>query len=130
MASKSAYRLSAADWTFRGSVALAFVMFGMEKLTGTSWVKLFADIGLGQWFRYFTGAVQVTGAALLLIPRTARVGAGFLACTMLGAMFVHVFVLGTGMFAIIPAILLSFAVAAGWKGRGEPEQSGDFLSLR
>ena len=128
--SQSQYKLSAADWTTRAAIALAFASFGVEKLFGSNWVPLFAQIGLGQWFRYFTGAVQLTGSALLLIPRTARVGAALIGCTMLGAMFVHMFVLHAGANAIIPAALLGLVIAAGWKGRGEPEYAQGHLNLR
>ena len=41
----------------RGAVALVFFLIGMEKLTGVIRVKLFEEIGLGQWFRYFAGIV-------------------------------------------------------------------------
>jgi putative oxidoreductase len=103
----------------------------MEKLTGTTWVKVFEEIGFGQWFRYFTGIVQITGSALLLIPWTARLGAALIGCTMLGAMILHLFVLSTGAFAaVVPAILLVLVVAVGWKGRGGQEDTRTVLTLR
>src|SRR5258708_31058097 len=106
-------KLSATDWLLRGAVALVFFLIGMEKLTGTTWVKLFEEIGFGQWFRYFTGIVQITGSVLLLIPWTARLGAALIGCTMLGAMILHVFVLSTRPFvALGPALLLCFLVLA------------------
>jgi uncharacterized membrane protein YphA (DoxX/SURF4 family) len=124
-------KLSASDWLLRGAVALVFFLIGMEKLTGTTWVKLFEEIGFGQWFRYFTGIVQITGSALLLIPWTARLGAALIGCTMLGAMILHVFVLSTGAFAaVVPAILLVVVVAAGWKGRGGQADTRTVLNLR
>ncbi|MGB2715413.1 MAG: DoxX family protein [Vicinamibacterales bacterium] len=113
-------RLSATDWALRAGVALFFCVFAAEKLVGSNWNELFAAIGLGQWFRYFTGAVQLAGALLLLVPRTARIGGALIASTMLGAMVMHVAVLETGVGgAIIPAALLPLVVAAAWKGRGE-----------
>ena len=122
-------QLTAVDWVVRICVALVFLLFGMEKLAGSGWVKLFADIGFGQWFRYFTGIVQVTGATLYAIPRTARAGMAILACTMLGAIGVHLFVLPTGLAGtLIPAILLG-VVVFGWK-RGEFHQTDDFLRIR
>ena len=30
-------------------------------------VEMFDKIGLGQWFRYLTGGLEVTGAILLLV---------------------------------------------------------------
>jgi uncharacterized membrane protein len=32
-------------------------------------VQEFAQIGFGQWFRFFTGILEVAGAVGLLIPR-------------------------------------------------------------
>ena len=93
----------------RVGVALAFVLFGVEKLysdPGSPWFVLFDRIGVGQWFRYFTGALQLTGAALLIVPRTTTVGAAVLACTMIGAVFVNCFVLHSVATAIVPAVLL------------------------
>jgi putative oxidoreductase len=123
------HKLSAPDWALRISVALVFVLFGMEKLVGDSWVTLFADVGVGQWFRYFTGVVQVTGAALYAIPRTARTGMALLACTMIGAVGVHLFVLHTGVSAaLIPAVLLG-VVVGGWR-RGQSDPSHEFITIR
>jgi putative oxidoreductase len=122
------YQLSATDWALRAGVALVFSIFALEKLFGSSWVSLFAAIGLGQWFRYFTGAVQLAGSALLLIPRTARLGAGLIASTMVGAMVFHLTVLDTGVGgAIIPAVLLPLIIAAGWKGRGQPAETAGLV---
>ena len=82
-------------------------------MPSSSWVSLFGAIGLGQWFRYFTGILQLAGGVLLLVPYTARLGAALIASTMVGAMIFHVFVLDTGIGgAIIPAALLPLIVAA------------------
>jgi putative oxidoreductase len=32
-------------------------------------LQLYQSIGTGQWFRYFSGAIEVAAAILLLIPR-------------------------------------------------------------
>jgi uncharacterized membrane protein YphA (DoxX/SURF4 family) len=106
-----------ADWVLRTGAGFLFVLLGAEKLSAESqWVKLFAELGLGQWFRYFTGALQVAGGILLVIPRTSVIGASALASTMLGAIVVHVFVLGDALASVYPAIYLGLIVAAGWKG--------------
>ena len=122
----SAYRLSAIDWSLRVGVALVFAVFAAEKLVGSTWITLFDAIGLGQWFRYFTGAVQLAGGLLLLAPQTARIGGVLIGSSMVGAMFFHIVVLDTGVGgAIIPAALLPLVIAAAWKGRGEiVEESG------
>jgi hypothetical protein len=59
------------DWVVRGGVVVFFVVFGMEKFSsdaGSQWVTLFAQIGAGVWFRYFTVVLEVLGGLLVLIP--------------------------------------------------------------
>ena len=65
--------------------------------------QLFDKIGLGQWFRYLTGGLEVTGAILLLIPTTEVLGGVLLVMTMVGAIATHLFVLGGSP---VPAIVL------------------------
>jgi putative oxidoreductase len=71
------HRSALTDWILRGSIGVVFVLFGAEKFpagTDSMWVKLFQQIGIGQWFRYFTGVVEVLGGVLALIPWTAMAG--------------------------------------------------------
>jgi uncharacterized membrane protein YphA (DoxX/SURF4 family) len=73
-------------WILRVAVAVVFLSVGWSKFeTNSMWVRLFEQIGFGQWFRYFTGSVQMAGAALVLVPRTFVMGIALLACTMAGA---------------------------------------------
>jgi hypothetical protein len=53
----------------------------------------FGAIGLGQGFRYFTGAVEVVGALALLWPKTSFWGAAILTCVSIGAFITQAFVL-------------------------------------
>ena len=58
------------DWILRGAIAVMFVLFGAEKFpsqAGAPWVVMFQQIGAGDWFRYFTGVVEVLGGILVLI---------------------------------------------------------------
>ena len=83
-------------WTLSGLVALAFVFVGGGKLAGTAaMVELFDKVGLGQWFRYLTGFLEVTGGIGLLIPRYAFYAAILLVCVMSGAIFTHAIVGGS-----------------------------------
>lgn len=103
-------------WTGRLAVVAAFLFIGASKFNNdphSEWVRLFERIGWGQWFRYFTGTVQVGGALLLLTRRTITVGAFLLGCTMIGAMIVDIFVVHAVGFALVPAILLGI-IAATW----------------
>src|SRR5437867_1430858 len=81
-------------WLSRTAVVLAFGFIGVTKFTDPQgeWSKIFQQIGFGQWFRYFTGAVQIAGAVMMLTPWARTIGAAMLACTMIGAMLVDVFV--------------------------------------
>ena len=70
-------------------------MVGFLKPSGNAQlVGLFEAIGLAQWFRYLTGALEVTGAFLLLISRTSGLGALMLAGVMVGTVVTHVFIVG------------------------------------
>ena len=112
------------DWVLRAALALFFTIFALEKIFAgpdSYWIPLFAAIGFGQWFRYATAGIQLLGAALILVPRTAIPGAGLLGATMIGAIFFHLFRLGTGIGgALIPAGFLGFVIASvsrRWKRR-------------
>jgi hypothetical protein len=58
-------------------------------------VQLFAQIGLGQWFRVVTGIVEIVGAVALLYPRLASVGGVWLGATMFFGALTHILVLHT-----------------------------------
>jgi uncharacterized membrane protein YphA (DoxX/SURF4 family) len=91
------------DWFLRGAIAVAFAIFGVEKFTdsGHEWVKLYQQIGWGQWFRYFTGVVEVLGGVLVLIPWTVTAGLALLASTMASATLIWALVLGQPANGII-----------------------------
>lgn len=81
-------------WAFQILAATQFFLTGLDKLSDAPvMVQLFAAVGFGQWFRYFTGAVEVVGAVLLLMPSRAALGAALLAMTMVGALIAHFTVL-------------------------------------
>lgn len=86
-------------------LTVAFVGAGLAKLSGNPMmVQVFAALGLGQWFRYFTGGMEVAGALGLLNGHTAGLAAAMLAVVMAGAVLAHLAVLGGS--AAAPAILL------------------------
>ena len=119
-ASSGESRNQIADWVLRGAIAFAFVLFGLEKFPsapGTEWVQLFGQIGLGQWFRYFTGIVEIFGGVLVLIPWTARVGLAILAATMASAALILDFVIGRPMDSIISTGFFVGLAAFWWARR-------------
>lgn len=110
-------------WMLRGGVALFFVLMGAEKFLsghGSPWVPVFAQIGLGQWFRYFTGVVEIVGALLYLAPWTCRIGALLLSCAMLGAMTVHIVVRHSVAASLYPAVILVAVVLIAIRRPDEP----------
>jgi putative oxidoreductase len=99
-------------WILSGLVALAFLGAGGGKLAGTAaMVELFDKVGRGQWFRYFTGLLEVAGGIGLLIPRYAFYAAGLLAVIMVGAIITHLTVLGTSPAAPVVLLILSGIIA-------------------
>ena len=90
-------------------LTLAFVGAGGAKLAGVEMmVATFDQIGFGQSLRYFTGAAEVIGAALLWLPRRQVVGAAVLGGTMVGAVLTHLFILGP---SALPATVLGLLCA-------------------
>ena len=79
-------------------------------------MKLFQEIGAGQWFRYFTGVVGVLGGVLVLIPWTVTMGLGLFACTMASAALILIFVPGRPGDSIV-SIGFLIALAAFWRSR-------------
>src|SRR3981189_3751850 len=61
-------------WTLQGIIAAGFLAAGFAKLAGVPFmVDLFAQIGLGQWFRVAAAEVNVTDAVVPLIPGLASI---------------------------------------------------------
>jgi uncharacterized membrane protein len=101
-------------------LAIAFTLAGGIKLiSAPGMVQEFAQIGLGQWFRYFTGALEVSGAIGLLIPKVRFWAALQIAVVMVGATFTNIAVLHLPNIARVTAILLALALALAWLRRGE-----------
>ena len=114
------------SWILRLAVAGVFLSVGASKFDADSyWVKLFNQIGWGDWFRYLTGILQVAGAVLVVVPRTFPIGIGILACTMLGAAAVWIVKFGAPENAIIPAAILVALVAIGFHGARVDHKSPD-----
>ena len=105
-------------WVAQIALASLFLLAGGSKLAGApETVALFEAIGVGQWFRYVTGLVEVGAAIALFVPSLALFGAVALVVTMLGAIATHVFVLGVS--PAVPAALLLAALVVVWGRRGQ-----------
>src|SRR5712691_1551996 len=105
-------------WTLQVLVALAFVAAGSGKLLGSSeMIALFDAVGIGQWFRYVTGSLEVAGGLLLIVPGKAAFGAVLLACVMAGASVAHLTVLHTAPTA--PLVLFAVTALIAWGRRSQ-----------
>src|SRR5712671_6960546 len=99
-------------WTLSGLVALAFLAAAGAKLAGVpAMVEEFDKVGIGQWFRYFTALLELTGAIGLLIPRYAFYAGGLLMMVMAGAIIAHLTVLGGSPAPAIVLLVLSGTIA-------------------
>jgi len=103
-------------WLTQVALALMFLMAGSSKLAGVpAMVSLFDQVGVGQWFRYVTGVVELTSGIALLVPSAAVFGAMLLIPTMLGAIVINVFVVPAS--PVPPLVLLILAAAVAWARR-------------
>jgi|SRR5579862_43722 putative oxidoreductase len=118
---KDSARLSkgrVALWVGQFLLAAVFLMAGGSKLAGApAMVAMFDAVGIGQWFRYVTGTIEVGSAIALLVPSLAPYGAVALAVTMTGAVFTHLLVVGGSP---LPALVLGAGAAAiAWARRDQ-----------
>jgi len=86
-------------------------------------------------FRLGSGAFETAVAVLLLIPKTARWGAGLTVAWMTPVILSHIFVLGYGWFFVDALVLVLLAVSyllltrkqSHW---GEPESVGTMAAVQ
>ena len=98
--------------------AIFLLMGAVGKLAGIEqMVQLFDAVGLGQWFRIFTGLCELATAILIVFPATIGVGALLGFFVMVGATIANIVVLHHDFIhSAIPAII--FAMIA-WTYRGQ-----------
>ncbi|PPJ08486.1 DoxX family protein [Nocardia nova] len=96
-------------WTLQIVLGLFFVIAsGLPKVVGQSdAVRIFHDIGWGDWFRYFTGLVEISGGIGLLVPRRSWLAAAGLSITMVCAAATQAFVMDAPAGAIFPLVLMA-----------------------
>lgn len=108
--------VNVALWLVQGLLAVFFVLgAALPKLAGEAgMVELFDDIGVGQWFRYVVGGLELAGGVGLLVPRLAGVAALGLAGVMAGAVVTQTVALGTPAMVVLPLTLLAAALVVAW----------------
>jgi putative oxidoreductase len=119
-------------WVAQLAVA-AYVGIGhaVPKVLGSgSQPAMFEAIGLGQWFRYFVGVLELAGSIGLLIPGLAGLAAMGLAGLMVGATFTNLFVIPGGTWAVVTAVLFAACCFIAWGRRAEIKALVDRLRAR
>jgi len=110
--------LSVLAWILTILLTVAFIMAGGIKLIGTrGMIQEFAEIGFGQWLRYVTGILEISGAIGLLIPKYRFLAALQLATVMVGPTFANISILHLPPLARLTAILLALNLALAWLRR-------------
>ncbi|MFG1857780.1 DoxX family protein, partial [Actinomadura geliboluensis] len=102
--------------------AFLLIASGLPKLVGQAdAVETFELIGWGQWFRYVTGIVEVSGAIGLLVPRLAGLAATGLIGLMAGAITTHLLVLDPA-WSLMPAAFAVIFAAIAWNRRHDTRE--------
>jgi len=105
-------------WAVQLALAGMFVLAGGSKVAGApAMIALFDAVGIGQWFRYVTGLIEVGSAVALLVPSIAPFGAMALVATMTGAILTHL--VDVGGSPIVPAVLLVGSLTVAWVRRDQ-----------
>lgn len=100
-------------WAVQIVTALVFLFAALGKFTADPQVMTtFNAIGLGAWFRYLIGALEVLGVLALFVPRlTGLAGLAFVAL-MVGATITQLVVHLSPVLPLV-VLVLSAVVAAG-----------------
>ena len=110
-------------WCVQAFLAFLFVNAGWPKFTGRGdMVELFTVVGFGQWLRYLTAILELSGAVLILVPKWSWVGATMLATVMIGACIAHIFILHVPLTT--PGLLLLVTALVAWWRRPSPTSRG------
>ena len=100
-------------WALQALLIIKFAMAGLAKVFGDpAMVEMFTTIGVGQWFRYVVGALEIASAVGVLVPRLSGLAALGLVCLMAGATLTNVLILGAS--PLLPLVLLAVSALVAW----------------
>ena len=99
-------------WVLRILVAGVFLAGAVMKLTGQPMmIAEFQQIGLGEWFRLFTGALELAFGVAVLVPAFSAVGAAVLLAVDVGAFVAQIEVLHKDwIHTIVIGVLLALLI--------------------
>ena len=93
--------LKVADWILRIVVAVILLQTLFFKFSGAKEsVYIFSTLGAEPWGRIGSGVVELLASVLLLVPRTAVIGAILSLGTICGALMAHLTRLGIKLTAV------------------------------
>jgi putative oxidoreductase len=103
-------------WVVQVLGTILFFLAGFAKLSGDEqMVETFAAIGIGQWFRYVMGLIEVALAMLLLIPALAGIAALLVVPIMIGVILTQLLISGGSPALPIGLLIIASIVAWGRK---------------
>ncbi len=112
------------SWIVRGIAALILLQTLYFKFTARpESVILFSNLGVEPWGRIVTGIIELITGVLLLIPRTALIGAVTGIGLMAGAILSHLTVLGIesqgdgGQLFLMAIVVLVSCLTTAWLHR-------------
>lgn len=113
-------KLNVISWILQIAVAVILLQTLFFKFTGaTESIYIFSKLGVEPWGRYGSGIVELIASIMLLLPRSATIGAILALGTISGAIFAHLTVLGIRikevndngeLFALALVVFLASAV--------------------
>jgi uncharacterized membrane protein YphA (DoxX/SURF4 family) len=113
---RSGRTANVATWALQVVLAFMFAGAGALKLTGDpTMVDLFAEVGAGQWLRYFVGAAEVAGAVGLVVAPLCGLAAAGLTALMAGAIVTNVAIIDEN--PTLPAVYLVLLALVAWRRR-------------
>lgn len=114
-------------WVLQGLLAVYFILGSTPKLFAMQGApEMFAKIGFGEWFMYFTGAVELAGGIALVIPMLSSLAASGLAIVMVCATIANLTALEMPLAAPMTIV---FAALFGFIAWGRRDQNQRLLSM-
>lgn len=125
---------AAASWAMQVVAAAILGQTLFFKFTGAEEsVYIFSTLGVEPWGRLASGAAELVAVVLLLVPRTAAVGALLSLGVICGAIASHLTVLGIvvkddgGLLFGLACVVFACSAGTAWLRRGELPVVGGLL---
>jgi putative oxidoreductase len=98
-------------WVLRALMAALFLFAAYAKLSGNPMmVTEFGKVGLGDWFRVFTGVLELVGGVLILVPAASALAALLLLCVDIGALVAQLTVIHQDWIHPLPIAAILIAI--------------------